>query len=281
MKKICILVIASRSKDIVGITQYGVYGLYDLYVELFWIPIIEKLKLIEHIDCFLLYNLEKEVKGWDIYEQYLKNNVLFDQIEGYNNISVVPGILSKQLNAFKLLYNTYDVFWNCNLSSIPEIDRLDKYIQLHNINYSGHYVFYQEVSTHLHIYRDDSDVTSLLKKWPGQTFLGGSGFFLNKDEVTYIVGFLDKIKHGDIFYIVNDLAIGLIMPNKPINEYFFNNNNNKLETKRVHIINSMTYYEYNKLIQLYKTDKNVLDIRFEYIQREDILITISQILYRN
>ena len=43
----------------------------------------------------------------------------------------------------------------------------------------------------------------------------------------------------------------------------------------------MTYYEYNKLIQLYKTDKNMLDIRFENVQREDILRTVSQILYRN
>ena len=73
------------------------------------------------------------------------------------------------------------------------------------------------------MYREDSEVLSLLKEWPGRTFLGGSGFFLNKDEVTYIVGLLDKIKHDDIFYIVNDLAIGLIMPNKPINEYFLNN----------------------------------------------------------
>ena len=279
MKKICILVIASRSKDINGVTQYQRYGLYDLYVELFWIPIIEKLKNIIHIDCFLLYNSEREVKGWDIYKQYLKDNVLFEDSLGKNNISMIPGILSKQLNAFKLLNNTYDVFWNCNLSSIPEIERLDQYIQLHNINYSGHYVFYQEVSTHLHMYRRDSEVTSLLNEWPGRTFLGGSGFFLNKDEVTYIVGLLDKIKHSDIFYILNDLAIGLIMPNKSVNKYFLNNGGP--EKKRVHITNSMTYYEYNKIIQLYKIDKHMLDIRFENVHREDILRTVSQILYRN
>ena len=279
MKKICILVIASRSKDINEVTQYGRYGLYDLYVELFWIPIIEKLKNIAYIDCFLLYNSEKEVKGWDIYEHYLKNNVLFDDSLGKDNISMVPGILSKQLNAFKLLNNTYDVFWNCNLSSIPEIERLDQYIQLHNINYSGHYVFYEAVSTHLHMYIDDSEVTSLLKEWPGLTFLGGSGFFLNKDEVTYIVGLLDKIKQSDIFYILNDLAIGLIMPNKSIDEYFLNNSGQG--TKRLHITNSMTYYEYKKLIQLYRTDKNKFDIRFENVKREDILRTVSQILYRN
>lgn len=279
MKKICILVIASRNKDIIGVTKYRRYGLYDLYVELFWIPIIKKLKNIAHIDCFLLYNSKKEVKGWDIYEHYLKNNVLFDQIKGNSHISMIPGILSKQLNAFKLLYNKYDVFWNCNLSSIPGIERLDEYIQLHNINYSGHYVFYQEVSTHLHMYRDDSKVSSLLKQWSGRTFLGGSGFFLNKDEATYIVGLLDKIKQSDIFYILNDLAIGLIMPNKYMDYYFLKNH--EQENKRVRITNTMTYYEYNKLIQLYKTDKNVLDIRFEYIQQEDILRTISQILYRN
>lgn len=279
MKKICILVIASRSKDINKVTQYQRYGLYDQYVELFWIPIIEKLKNIIHIDCFLLYNSEREVKGWDIYEQYLKDNVLFEDSLGKDNISMIPGILSKQLNAFKLLNNIYDVFWNCNLSSIPEIERLDQYIQLHNINYSGHYVFYQEVSTHLHMYRGDSEVTSLLNKWPGRTFLGGSGFFLNKDEVTYIVGLLDKIKHSDIFYILNDLAIGLIMPNKSINNYFLNNGGQG--NKRVHITNSMTYYEYNKLIQLYRTDKNKFDIRFEQVKREDILRTVSQILYRN
>tara|TARA_Y100000590_G_scaffold464306_1_gene633415 strand:+ start:478 stop:1323 length:846 start_codon:yes stop_codon:yes gene_type:complete len=278
MKKICILVIASRSKDINEVTRYQRYGLYDLYVKLFWIPIIEKLKYIKHIDCFLLYNSEKEVKGWDIYELYLKDNVLFEDYLGKDIISMIPGILSKQLNAFKLLKNTYDVFWNCNLSSIPEIERLDKYIQLYNINYSGHYVFNEKVSTHLRMYRNDSEVTSLLKEWPGRTFLGGSGFFLNKDEVTYIVGLLDNIKLGDIFYIVNDLAIGLLMPNKSINEYFLNNSGQG--TKRVCITNSMTYNEYNKLLQLYISDKNILDIRFENVQREDILRKVSQMLYR-
>ena len=279
MKKICILVTASRSKDINGVTQYLRYGPYDLYIELFWIPIIKKLKNIAHIDCFLLYNSEREVKGWDIYELYLKDNVLFEDSLGNNIINIVPGILSKQLNAFKLLYNKYDVFWNCNLSSIPEIERLDKYIQLYNINYSGHYVFYQGINTHLYMYRGDSEVLSLFKEWPGRTFLGGSGFFLNKDEVTYIVGLLDKIKQSDIFYILNDLAIGLMIPNKPINEYFLNNS--RQEIKRLHITNSMTYYEYNKLIQKFKLDNHILDIRFQNVHNEVIIRNISEILYRN
>ena len=69
------------------------------------------------------------------------------------------------------------------------------------------------------------------------------------------------------------------MPNKSIDEYFLNNSGQG--TKRLHITNSMTYYEYKKLIQLYRTDKNKFDIRFENVKREDILRTVSQILYRN
>jgi hypothetical protein len=280
MKKICILVIASRNKDINQVTKYGRYGMYDQYVELFWVPIIQKLKNIEHIDCFLLYNLEKEVKGWNIYEQYLKHNVLFQQsLEREKVISIVPGILSKQLYAFQLLCNRYDVFWNCNLSSIPHIERLDEYIQKYNINYSGHHIFYQEVKSHLHMYRRSSEVLSLLKQWPGRTFLGGSGFFLNKDEVKYIVSILDNIKHSDIFYILNDLAIGLIMPNKTKNEYFLKSK--QLKTKRIKITNSMTYYEYNKILQQFKLYNDILDIRFEYINNEAVLRTVSQLLYGN
>ena len=212
-RRLCILVIASRSSDINGVTQYNRYGLYDQFVELFWVPIIQRIKNVEHIDCFLLYNSEREVKDWNIYEQYLKDNVLFDVLDintqDNTSISIVPGILTKQLSSFKLLCNKYDVFWNCNLSSIPHIERLDQYIQDNVVTYSGHYVFFEEIRNHLRMYRYPADVASLLDMWSGRTFLGGSGFFINQSEVFYIVELLEQIRENDILYILNDLVIGL------------------------------------------------------------------------
>ena len=284
MKKICILVLASRSSDIHKVTQYSRYGLYDIYVELFWVPIIQAIQQIKHIDCFLLYNSYKEVQGWYLYEKYLKDNVLFDDLldDKINYpICMVPGILTKQLNAFKKLSNSYDVFWNCNLSSIPYIERLDLYIQEHNISYSGHYVFYQEVNTHLHYYRDTNQVKALLNQWPGRSFLGGSGFFLNRKEANYIVNLIDKVIENDILYIVNDLAIGLLMPNKLYDDYFLQNTIHGTICGRVRIRNSMTYYEYSQLLDKYKMDNTILDIRFEHITKEEILRTVHEFLYRN
>ena len=40
-------------------------------------------------------------------------------------------------------------------------------------------------------------------------------------------------------------------------------------------------YDYHKLIQIYKDDETILDIRFEQINKEAILRTIRELLYRN
>ena len=169
MKRIVILVLASRS-----VGNYVRMGPYDLYIELFWIPLIKMVNKIPHIDIFLLFSKSSELRG---YEEQLKNNVIIDNFEGEGAALFIPGILSKQVKAFSQLVDTYDVFWNTNLSVILNIERLDKYVQSHDIDYHGHYVFKNEIPTHLDMYVSNLRKAQLLNTYKGRTFLGGSGFF--------------------------------------------------------------------------------------------------------
>ena len=70
-------------------------GSHDLYIELFWVPLIERIEKCKHIDVFLLFNCREEVDDWDVCQQYLKDNVLFDLIMPQKMVSMMPWILSK------------------------------------------------------------------------------------------------------------------------------------------------------------------------------------------
>lgn len=200
MKTICILPISSRSKS------------YDLMVEYFWVPLIQKLKHIDNCDVFLLYNHLNEVIDWDIYNKYLTKNVKFDSTNCIKNKHNQVCILSKRLSAIHEL-DHYDILWNCNITSIPNIDVLLKYCNSTQISYFGPYKFFDSVETHLtkYNYLDKDNIDTFLKTWPGKTFVGGSGFFLNHNEVNYINKKLNYIINDDIYLVPDDIAIGAIL----------------------------------------------------------------------
>ena len=60
------------------------------------------------------------------------------------------------------------------------------------------------------------------------------------------------------------------MPNKLYDDYFLQNTIHGTICGRVRIRNSMTYYEYSQLLDKYKMDNTILDLRFEYITKEEI-----------
>ncbi len=199
MKTICILPISSRSKQ------------YDLIVEYFWVPLIQKLKKIDNCDVFLLYNHLNEVMNWDIYNKYLTKNVKFDS----TNCKKMKGqvcILSKRLSVIHELGH-YDILWNCNITSIPNIDVFLDYCNKTSISYFGPYRFWDSVETHIkkfnYIPKDKQK--TFFETWHGKTFIGGSGFFLNHKEVAYINNKLSKIINNDIYLVPDDVAIGAIL----------------------------------------------------------------------
>jgi len=256
MKKIVIMVLASRSAG-----NYVRKGPYDLYIELFWIPLIKRVSKIPHIDIFLLFSKSSELRG---YEEQLKHNVIIDNFEGDGGALFIPGILAKQVKAFSRLVDKYDVFWNTNLSVILNIERLDNYVQSHDIDYRGHYVFYNEIPKHLDMYISNSKKTQLLNTYKGRTFLGGSGFFLNKLEVKNIVDNKQNIEWG----LVNDLSIGLLMDGGSL--YMDKN-------YRLLIRKDMSFVEYKKVLDEFSGRGNsYIDIRLQYLTDSIMIQTISE-----
>ena len=259
MKKLVILIIASRGK------------IYDTYIELLWIPLIEKIKYIEHIDLYLLFSHLDEVKDWDLYNIFLKDNVLFDTIiKDITPIQYyIPGILSKQISAFIYLKKKYDVYWNTNISNILNIDKLDKYIQSHEISYSGYYIFRNEILRHLigYKYLSNKNTSNCLINNQGRTFISGSGFFLNKEEIDYIV--YCHINNKIEYKLINDLSIGLLIDNK--SKYNLTVDSFKLEK------NNITNFQ--KTIDKYKNNKSAFFLRLEHL--DDINFIHNIINYYN
>ena len=254
MKKLVILVLASRS-----VGNYVRTGPYDLYIELFWIPLIKKVNMIPHIDIFLLFSKSSELRG---YEEQLKNNVIIDNFEGDGAALFIPGILSKQVRAFSQLVDKYDVFWNTNLSVILNIERLDKYVQSRDIDYQGHYVFKNEIPNHLDMYVSNSRKAQLLNTYKGRTFLGGSGFFLNKSEVKNIVD------SNIVWDLVNDLSIGLLMEGGSL--YFD-------KEYRLLIHAEMSFVEYKKILDKFVGgDNDYIDVRLQNLTDVTMIKTIAE-----
>jgi hypothetical protein len=206
MKKVAILVIASVQSDT-----------YRIYIREYWSKMIKYTKEhVPNLDIFLLFDYDTDIsKNIDIHD-----NIIIDYNDNYNGYApnnlkcngFIPGILSKTIYAFKKLQNEYDIFFRTNLSSMIVIKNFINYIENNEIIYSGFYIWHNALRNDLLYHKkigDNKSIKSLdeLKDYPGNTFISGSGYFLNSKEVKEITKNEDKIRYD----IIDDVSVGLMI----------------------------------------------------------------------
>ena len=206
-KKTCILVITS-------ITHQEVY---KHYITSHWKDLLDNKY---SISVYFLLDNNKELIDFFKTHNLIKYCIIN---ENDNCVSTyIPGILSKTIFSFETLVDKYDVYLRTNLSSYIKIDKLFEYIQNNNIIYSGIWCWANGLREDL-LYHNkvgiDKSIKTLeeLDKYPGNTFFSGSCFFLNNDEVQYIINNKDIIRYD----IIDDVSIGLLLKN--YNQIHINN----------------------------------------------------------
>jgi hypothetical protein len=205
MKKIAILVIAAVNQP-----------LYIHYIRTYWTALISYLKVESpHIDVFLLFE-----RGTNINEyKNIEDNIIVDVNDDFDLLCdpeycsiMIPGILSKTIYALELLHDKYDVFFRTNLSSLINVSAFDGFVQSSkSICYSGTWVWTDGLRKDL-LYHDkigpnmSIKTLSELDNYEGNTFVSGSGFFLNSKEAESLVRRKDTIRYD----IIDDVSIGLM-----------------------------------------------------------------------
>jgi len=206
MKKIAILVIAATNQPV-----------YEYYIRNYWTELIKYTKSqASHIDVFLLFENKFDTRDFS----KIHDNIIRDDLTNQESLCSrefhspqVPGILSKTVFALEYLQGYYDVFFRTNLSSVIRLSRFDNFVQnKESICYSGAFVWANALRDDLINYDrigPDKSITSLtdLENYPGNTFISGSGFFLNKHEAQFIL----QNKHKLRYAIPDDVAIGLML----------------------------------------------------------------------
>ncbi len=207
MKKIAILVIAATNKPV-----------YEYFIRNYWTELIHHTRsMASHVDVFLLFERKFDTRGF----RTLQDNIIKDDNTDYDRLCdrrfhspQVPGILSKTVFALEQLQDHYDVFFRTNLSSVIRLTRFDCFVQQKkSIGYSGAFVWANALRDDLLAHNrvgPGKCIESLdaLAAYPGNTFVSGSGFFLNQQEARQIV----RSKHRLLYAIPDDVAIGLMLP---------------------------------------------------------------------
>jgi len=205
MRKIAILVIAAVNQP-----------LYLHYIKSYWTELIRYTNAAKpNIDVFLLFergtdmNLFKDIRH-NVIED--RNPDLHRLCEPQFHSLTVPGILSKTIYALELLHDRYDVFFRTNLSSLIKISAFEGHVQSRSsIGYSGAWVWAdglrRDLLHHNRIGADKSIKTlSELDSYEGNSFISGSGYFLNAEEARSLVRKKKQIRYD----IVDDVAVGLM-----------------------------------------------------------------------
>ena len=208
MKKIVVLVIASVQQEV-----------YKWYICNYWSKMIKHCN--EHrpnVDIFLLFDYGVDISKYED----IRNNIIVDLNDDYNGYiekgtrcnGFIPGILSKTVYAFGEIQNKYDVIFRTNLSSMIVMDNLIKYVEEVDIIYSGFYIWTNALRSSLIYYNKIGENKSIknvdeLEEYPGNTFISGSGYFLNNFEIIEILKNKSKIRYD----IVDDVSIGLMLAN--------------------------------------------------------------------
>jgi len=205
MKKTAILVIATNTTP-----------LYIHYIKTYWTELIRYTRAeTPHIDVFLLFENSIDLSEFsEIADNLIQDpQTDLDQLcEPQYQSRGIPGILSKTIYAFELLQDKYDVFFRTNLSSLIRVPYFDHFVQnAESIVYSGAMVWPEALRDDLEYHNcigQDKSIKSLeeLTSYPGNTFISGSGYFLNAAQVKSLIQRKGQVRYD----IVDDIAIGLM-----------------------------------------------------------------------
>ena len=206
MRKCAILVIAAQNQEV-----------YVHYINTYWTSLIRYTNAhVPNIDVFLLFEKGSDIKSYS----HLSDNIIEDQNSDFNELSIdqkhslgIPGILSKTVYAFEKLRSSYDVFFRTNLSSMIHMPNFRNFLnRKEKIIYSGSGVWEDSLRSDL-IFRkkvgNDQSIKSLeeLEDYQGNTFISGSAYFMNAEEVDSLLKQKSKIRYD----IIDDVSIGLMM----------------------------------------------------------------------
>ena len=227
--------------------------LYIHYINTYWTKVINYTNLYKpNIDIFLLFNGDTD----SIYFRNIQKNVITDN----NLTSYEPGILLKTIYAFEILQNKYDIFYRTNLSSMIKIRLFKDFINNNNIIYSGGLIWGNYLREHLiNMNLLKKNKMKELNSYKGNTFISGSGYFLNKLKIKDILKNKNKIRYD----LPDDVSIGLMMSNYKIINNFTT------------IINSniLTEYKLNKI-----KNANSITIRLQHLtlnEAEDLWLSLE------
>jgi hypothetical protein len=206
VKRIAILVIAATNQPV-----------YRHYIASYWTELIRHVAAnVPHIDVYMLTEHGRTGSSFaHIADAVIEDpNADVDQLvpEQYRT-SNVPGILSKTIHAFDALSDDYEVFFRTNLSSMVMLSRFDRLVQsTADIGYSGGLVWgdalRDAVVHHGYVGAGQSVAhISELDQYPGNSFVSGSGFLLNKAEAKHLVEHRDQLRYD----LPDDVAIGLML----------------------------------------------------------------------
>lgn len=206
MKRIAILVIAATDQPV-----------YRHYIASYWTQLIRHVAAnVPHIDIYLLTEHGRNTSSF----AHVVDTVIEDPNPDVNQLvperyrtANIPGILSKTIHAFDALSDSYDVFFRTNLSSMVMLARLDQFVQSNaNVGYSGGFVWddalREAVVAHGYVgYRRSVVNISELDEYPGNSFVSGAGFLLNKAEAKLLVERREQLRYD----LPDDVSIGLML----------------------------------------------------------------------
>ena len=214
MRSLAVLVIAALNQPV-----------YRHYLEQYWNTAVRYCESIDNIDIFLLFESDAALGGVKVPDHAVLVDTQTDYealCPGRFQIPGVPGILSKTISALEQLGGKYDVFFRTNLSSVLKLNSINRFVQdWSDPGYAGAFVWTDALRQDLmHFDRIGvgKSIASLaeLDRYPGNTFISGSGYFLNAVEAGSLVARRDEIR----FDIADDVSVGLMFSRHQLLPHF-------------------------------------------------------------
>ena len=205
MTRVAIVVIAALNNPV-----------YRQYIGNYWTDLIRYTnEQTPNIDVFLLIENGMDREPF----AHLADNVIEDDRSDLDELVAprcqrpgVPSILSKTIHGFDQLGGNYDLFFRTNLSSLIKLPPFIDFVESRNeISYSGAWVWNEGLRADLLHHgwvgpdRSIADLSEL-DSYPGNTFISGSGFFINADKAANLVAQRHELRYD----IPDDVAVGLM-----------------------------------------------------------------------